>query len=93
MTEDKNMKRRNFIKLLFAAPAILLFESLQRPIKSLFKIKSANKSIIEILNQQNEVLKSMEWREGNLPKNTDHTFYTEIPKASWRNFNGRKLDD
>lgn len=43
--------------------------------------------IAEILNQDNEVLDDMLWREGNLPTGHKATIRTGLPASTWRAFN------
>jgi hypothetical protein len=44
-------------------------------------------SIVEILNQTNEVLPEMSWQEGNLPTGHRTTMRTGIPTPTWRKLN------
>ena len=44
-------------------------------------------SVIEILNETNEVLMDMSWKEGNLPTGERTTIRTGLPRPTWRSFN------
>jgi hypothetical protein len=44
-------------------------------------------SIVELLNQTNEVLDDMQWREGNLPTGHRTTVRTGLPAVAWRLLN------
>jgi hypothetical protein len=44
-------------------------------------------SIIELLNQSNEVLQDMLWVEGNLPTGHRTTVRTGLPAVAWRKLN------
>lgn len=44
-------------------------------------------SIVEILNEQNEMLEEMSWIEGNLPTGHQTTIRTGIPTPTWRKLN------
>lgn len=41
-------------------------------------------SVIELLNQSNEVLQDMLWKEGNLPTGHRTTIRTGLPQPTWR---------
>lgn len=43
--------------------------------------------IVEILNQQNEILEDMQWKEGNLPTGHKTTIRTGLPAVAWRMLN------
>src|SRR5574343_56905 len=45
-------------------------------------------SIVEILNQTNEILDDMSWLEGNLPTGNRTTIRTGIPMPTWRKLYG-----
>src|SRR5688500_13170639 len=45
-------------------------------------------SIVEILNETNEVLDDMTWREGNLTTGHRSTIRTGLPAPTWRKMNG-----
>src|SRR3546814_17188797 len=45
-------------------------------------------SIVEILNQTNEILPDMVWLEGNLPTGHRTTIRTGIPEPTWRKLYG-----
>ena len=45
-------------------------------------------SVVEILNETNEVLDDMTWQEGNLPTGHRFTIRTGIPTPTWRSFYG-----
>lgn len=45
-------------------------------------------TIVELLNQTNEVLDDMTWVEGNLPTGHRHTVRTGIPTPTWRKLYG-----
>lgn len=44
-------------------------------------------SIVELLNQSNEILLDMKWKEGNLPTGHRTTVRTGLPSAFWRLLN------
>jgi len=44
-------------------------------------------TIVELLNQTNEVLDDMQWREGNLPTGHRTTVRTGLPTVAWRLLN------
>lgn len=44
-------------------------------------------SVVEILNETNEILADMSWKEGNLPTGERTTIRTGLPAPSWRSFN------
>lgn len=44
-------------------------------------------SIVELLNQSNEILLDMQWMEGNLPTGHRTTVRTGLPAAAWRLLN------
>lgn len=44
-------------------------------------------SVIEILNESNEILSDMSWKEGNLPTGEKTSLRTALPRPSWRSFN------
>jgi hypothetical protein len=44
-------------------------------------------AIVELLSQTNEILRDMEWREGNLPTGHRVTVRTGLPTAAWRLLN------
>lgn len=44
-------------------------------------------AIIELLNQQNDILTDMVWREGNLPTGHRTTVRTGLPAVAWRLLN------
>jgi hypothetical protein len=44
-------------------------------------------TIVELLNQTNEVLDDMQWREGNLPTGHRTTVRTGLPVVAWRLLN------
>ena len=44
-------------------------------------------SIVELLNQQNELLTDMLWKEGNLPTGHRTTVRTGLPSVAWRLLN------
>ena len=57
----------------------------------LAKVKDPDGSIaavVEILNQQNEVLPDMSWREGNLTTGHKTTVRTGLPAPTWRKLGG-----
>ena len=45
-------------------------------------------SVIEILNETNEVLAEMSWKEGNLPTGHRTTIRTGLPSPTWRKLYG-----
>lgn len=45
-------------------------------------------SIVELLNQENEILSDMSWLEGNLPTGHRTTVRTGIPAPTWRKMYG-----
>lgn len=45
-------------------------------------------TIVEILNQTNEVLQDMSWKEGNLPTGHKTTIRTGLPTPTWRKLYG-----
>ena len=45
-------------------------------------------SVIEILNETNEILKDMSWMEGNLPTGHRTSIRTGIPRPTWRKLYG-----
>lgn len=44
-------------------------------------------TIVELLNQTNEILDDMQWREGNLPTGDRTTIRTGLPTVYWRMLN------
>ena len=44
-------------------------------------------AVTEILNETNEILEDMSWKEGNLPTGERTTIRTGLPKPAWRSFN------
>jgi hypothetical protein len=44
-------------------------------------------TIVEILNETNEILADMSWQEGNLPTGHRTTIRTGIPEPTWRRLN------
>jgi len=45
-------------------------------------------TVVEILNETNEILEDMSWMEGNLPTGHRHTMRTGIPAPTWRKLYG-----
>lgn len=45
-------------------------------------------TVVELLNETNEILQDMSWVEGNLPTGHQTTMRTGIPEPTWRKMNG-----
>jgi len=50
-------------------------------------------AIIEILNETNEILDDMSWKEGNLATGHRTTIRTGLPTPTWRRLNGGVMPD